>query len=316
MTTGRWKLGFSLALLTATLWGVLPIALKLLLDTMDAYTVTWYRFVVAAALLGAFLAYRQKLPSLSQLRQANKTILAVAILGLSGNYVLYLVGLDRVSPETAQMVIQLAPMFLLLGGLILFKETFRRIQWVGLVVLVGGLLLYFNDRFADFTDSDGSYYFGVMIIVVTAFLWAGYALAQKQLLGAFRSDQVLLIIYIAAVIIVFPTVQVSQIGELNRLEWFLLIFCCLNTLVAYGCFAEALAHWEASRVSAVLAVTPLITFFSIWLLARTYPGFMASEKLNALSILGASLVVVGSMLAALGRRRERAGTPVTPPLME
>ncbi len=316
MTTGRWKLGFSLALLTATLWGVLPIALKLLLDRMDAYTVTWYRFVAAAALLGAFLAYRRKLPSLSQLKQANKPVLAVAIFGLSGNYVLYLVGLDRVSPETAQMVIQLAPMFLLLGGLILFKETFRKIQWVGLLVLVGGLLLYFNDPLGDLTDFNGAYHFGVMIIVVTAFFWAAYALAQKQLLRAFRSDQVLLIIYIAAVIIVFPAVQLSQIGELNRLEWFLLIFSCLNTLVAYGCFAEALAHWEASRVSAVLAVTPLITFVSIWLLARTYPGVMASEKLNAPSIIGASLVVVGSMLAALGRRRERNGIPATPPLME
>lgn len=314
MTTGRWKLGFSLALLTAVLWGVLPIALKLLLETMDAYTVTWYRFVAAAALLGAFLAYRRKLPSMSQLKQANLLVLAVAIFGLSGNYILYMVGLDHVSPETAQMVIQLAPMFLLLGGLILFKETFRRIQGVGLIVLVGGLLLYFNDRLADLANSNGTYYFGVLIIMVAAFLWASYALAQKQLLRAFRSDQVLLIIYFAAAIIIFPTVKVSQLGELNQLQWFLLVFSCVNTLVAYGCFAEALAHWEASRVSAVLAVTPLITLVSIWLFARRYPDLMVSEQLNALSIIGASFVVLGSMLTALGRRRVRAGDPV--PLME
>jgi drug/metabolite transporter (DMT)-like permease len=315
MTTGRWKLGFSLALLTAVLWGVLPIALKLLLETMDAYTVTWYRFVAAAALLGAFLGYRQKLPSISQLKQANILVLAVAIFGLSGNYILYMVGLDHISPETAQMVIQLAPMFLLLGGLIHFKETFRRIQWVGLIVLVGGLLLYFNDRLADLANSNGTYYFGVLIIMVAAFLWASYALAQKQLLLAFRSDQVLLIIYFAAAIIIYPAVTVSQLGELSQLQWFLLIFSCLNTLVAYGCFAEALAHWEASRVSAVLAITPLITLVSIWLFARKFPDIMVSEQLNHLSIIGASLVVVGSMLTALGRRRERDGAPVTPPLM-
>ncbi len=34
-TTGRWKLGLALALTTALLWSVLPIALKLLLGQMD-----------------------------------------------------------------------------------------------------------------------------------------------------------------------------------------------------------------------------------------------------------------------------------------
>ena len=316
MTTGRWKLGLSLALFTAVLWGVLPIVLKLLLEKMDAYTITWYRFLAAAVLLGVFLAYRQKLPSMVQLKQANKLVLAIAIFGLSGNYILYVVGLDHVTPETSQMVIQLAPMFLLMGGLIHFKETFRRIQWAGLLILIAGLLLYFNNRLGDLIRFDGAYYFGVMIIVVAAFSWACYALAQKQLLRDFRSDQVLLIIYIAAAIVILPTIHTSQIGELNRFEWLLLIFCCLNTLAAYGCFAEALVHWEASRVSAVLAVTPLITLASIWVLARKYPEIVASEKLNTLSIIGASCVVVGSMLAALGSKRGRDDTPAAPPLME
>jgi drug/metabolite transporter (DMT)-like permease len=53
-TTGRWKLGLSFALLTAVMWGVLPIALKALLDRIDPYTLTWYRFLAAGALLGDF----------------------------------------------------------------------------------------------------------------------------------------------------------------------------------------------------------------------------------------------------------------------
>jgi uncharacterized membrane protein len=34
-TSGRWKLGFALALSTAMLWGVLPIALKIALKSVD-----------------------------------------------------------------------------------------------------------------------------------------------------------------------------------------------------------------------------------------------------------------------------------------
>ena len=61
-TSGRWQLGLALALTTAVCWGLLPIALKITLDGMDAWTLTWYRFATAAAVLGAFLAWRRRLP--------------------------------------------------------------------------------------------------------------------------------------------------------------------------------------------------------------------------------------------------------------
>ncbi len=61
-SSGRVGLGFSLALLTAVLWGLLPIALKWLLSSMSAATITWIRFVVAAVLVGLVLLARSKDP--------------------------------------------------------------------------------------------------------------------------------------------------------------------------------------------------------------------------------------------------------------
>jgi hypothetical protein len=43
ITSGRWVFGLLLALLTALLWGILPIKLKQVLQVMDPITVTWYR---------------------------------------------------------------------------------------------------------------------------------------------------------------------------------------------------------------------------------------------------------------------------------
>ena len=73
-------------------------------------------------------------------------LLAVATLALIGNYVLYLVALDHVTPSVTQVVIQLAPLLLLVGGVLMFREPFRRMQWAGFAVLVAGLLLFFNER--------------------------------------------------------------------------------------------------------------------------------------------------------------------------
>ena len=97
-TSGRWRLGALLALTTALMWGVLPIALKFTLAQMDAVTITWYRFLAAALILGAILAHRGRLPRLGALDSRGWILLVIAILGLCGNYVLYLLGLDYVTP--------------------------------------------------------------------------------------------------------------------------------------------------------------------------------------------------------------------------
>ncbi len=311
-TTGRWKLGLTLASLTALMWGVLPVVLKSLLQAMDAYTITWCRFLAATLVLGLYLVSRNRVPPLHRSRGSVWFFLAVAVVGLVGNYVLYLLGLDYVNPETSQMVIQLAPMFLLLGSLVFFHEPFQKIQWLGLVVLVSGLVLFFNDHLGDFSAHSGPYFVGVLITIIAAVVWAAYALAQKRLLQNFDSEQILAILYACAIILLLPTTSLDQLGRLNSAQWGLLLFACLNTLVAYGAFAESLAHWEASRVSAVLAVTPLITLFSVWLGHRWFPASLHPQELNSLSLTGAFLVVAGSIAAALGRRRKK----MTPRPME
>lgn len=51
ISSGRWVYGLCLSLLTALLWGILPIKLKQVLQVMDPVTVTWFRLAVSGALL-------------------------------------------------------------------------------------------------------------------------------------------------------------------------------------------------------------------------------------------------------------------------
>ena len=86
--SGRWQLGLGLSLLTVCLWGLLPIALKIMLKEMDAYTICWYRFLTSASLLGLYLAARKQLPDLRHHRSNVYGLLVLVILGLAGNYIL------------------------------------------------------------------------------------------------------------------------------------------------------------------------------------------------------------------------------------
>lgn len=297
--SGKSLTGFILALTTAVLWGMLPIALKVVLTELSANTITWVRFLVAAIFVVLVLWKQQNLPKLGKLKGKARTLMLIAVAGLLSNYILYLMGLNLLTAETAQVVIQLAPFLMMLGGIFIFRERLLLWQKIGAATLVAGLLLFFNDRLLLLVTQLGQDSFGILLVIIAAFTWAAYALAQKQLLMHFNSQQIMAFIYVAGALCFLPVIDITPVFELSLLHWALLLFCCLNTIVAYGAFAEALEHWEASKVSAVLAITPLLTILFANLAAWLWPGAPEPEALNLLAVLGAVLVVFGSAVTAL-----------------
>jgi drug/metabolite transporter (DMT)-like permease len=301
--SGRASLGFALAFVTMASWGVLPLALELVLRALDTATITWFRFLVSALLLGLVLARRGALPDLRHLGRSGWALLAAATLGLAANYITFLVGLDRTTPANAQVLIQLAPLLLSLGGIVIFRERFSRGQWLGFVVLVAGLAGFFAAQLRALADEAQRYLSGVAMLGIAALTWAGYGLAQKQLLRSLRAQGVMLCLYAGCMLCFWPWASPSALAGLGGGTLALLLFCAVNTLVAYGAFASALEHWEASRVSAVIALTPLATLGFSSVAAWIWPARFAAEVLSAPSLVGAALVVVGSLLVALGGRR-------------
>jgi drug/metabolite transporter (DMT)-like permease len=305
-TTGRWQLGLALALTTAVFWGLLPIALRITLTGMDAWTLTWYRFATASVALGAYLAWRRRLPIRAPLTRRGWWLYLAALLCLVANYVGYLVALELTSPTVAQVLIQLAPLFLLFGGVLVFRERFAPLQWAGFAVLVVGLAVFFHDRLAEVFSIDTRLGLGVVVMLFAATAWAVYGLAQKQLLAELASEQVLFLLYLGAVPLLLLPAAPAGLLALDRLQLGMLAFCCANTVIAYGCFAEALEHWEVSRVSAVVTLAPVITLLGVEAAAWLWPAAAPAEQLSGWNVLGALLVVAGSMTAALGARVNRA----------
>ena len=144
-------------------------------------------------------------------------------------------------------------------------------------MLLAGFGLFFNQRLDELLTSLGAYTTGVLTILLATSIWVFYALSQKQLLTVWHSQQVMMVIYLSCAALLTPWVHPLQALQLTPVQGWLLLACCLNTLVAYGAFAEALAHWEASRVSATLALTPLVTLLQ-WRWRRWYGLTMCTLK--------------------------------------
>jgi drug/metabolite transporter (DMT)-like permease len=298
-SSGRSGLGFVLAATTMLLWGVLPFALKIVLAAMDPQTITWWRFLISTLLLGGILAASGGWPRLAGLGGTGWVLLGVATLGLAANYLAYLVGLHLTTPASAQVLIQLAPLLLALGALVVFREPFGRWQWLGFGILAGGLLLFFASQLRALASEAERYLLGALSILVAALTWAVYGLAQKQLLHWLPSQPLMLCVYAGCTLCFTPGADPGAIRSLDAFQLGALLFCALNTLAAYGAFSAALQHWEASRVSAVLALTPLATLGASTLLSSLGPGWAAPERISATSWLGACGVVLGSLAMSL-----------------
>lgn len=296
--SGRWRLGLALALVTAACWATLPVALKMSLAVLDPLTLTWFRFAFAAVCMLAWLGLRDRLQPYRKLRGRDWRILLLATVLLLGNYLGYLLGVQQTTPGNAQLLIQLAPLLMALGGIWLFKERYVWGQWLGLAVIVAGLSLFFREQW-QIAAAQSRYLLGSAIVVLAAVSWAGYALIQKQLLLKLDSSHILTVIYVLSAIALWPFARPTVLLGLDGLHWVLLLFCAANTLVAYGAFAEALAHWQASRVSAILATTPLLCLLAVTVAHAVWPMSIAPERVGLLGLAGALLVVAGSAMSSL-----------------
>lgn len=296
--SGKRHYGVMLTFTSTIFWGILPIVFKVLVEKMDVFTIVWFRLLGAAIIVSFYIIRKYGFAPVFKIKGLVFFMTIITIIGLGGNYVTYALGIKYMTPGMAVVMIQLAPMMLMLGGIIIFREKFRSIQWIGLVVLLAGLIFFFHNRIREIFSGLNNISIGVIIIIFSAFLWAAYAMVQKQLLRYFPSEIVIARIYIGGVIFFFPLSHPSRILNLDPAQLGLLAFSSINTVIAYGCFSEALEHLEVSRIGLITAITPLVTLSAATGVAALLPGYISPENLDKLSIIGACLVVAGSMIGS------------------
>jgi drug/metabolite transporter (DMT)-like permease len=296
-------IGILLALTTAICWGALPIAMKQVLTVMEPPTVVFYRFLMASIGLGSILALRGKLPPLRLFRKPRwLALLAIATGGLFGNFLLFSSSLQYLSPTASQVIGQLSPVGMMVASVVVLKEKMRGTQVIGAIMLLCGLVMFFNTSLIEIFTRLTDYTLGVIFGVLAATVWVTYGVAQKVLLRRLASQQILFLLYTLCTIALLPLAKLDKIFLLSDWQLACLVFCGLNTLVGYGALAEAMARWQAAQVSAIITLTPLFTLLFSDLLALAWPDFFAMPLLNLVGYCGAFIVVSGAMYSAIGHR--------------
>lgn len=275
-------------------WSILPIALKLSADFIDAYSLSWFRFFIALIVTFAIQKYFGQLRQFKQLNKKDWGKLFLAGIFLIGNYISFVACLKYLSPGTAQLNFQVAPFFLAFGGLLFFKEKLSFIQIICFITLAMGMLMFFHPHL---NFDQNNIWIGVFTVQFSAFCWAGYALLQKSLLHKLSSNNIMLVLFALGAIVLAPFTQFHSFNMMDSFDWYIAIFCAVNTLVAYGCFGQAMRYWKTASISGMVALTPVFSFIITELVVDLgwWSNIIKGNDLDMLSISGIGVIVLSVM---------------------
>jgi drug/metabolite transporter (DMT)-like permease len=289
--------GILFAIITAILWGVLAIALKLSLKGLTPFDVSWFRFFMAFSTLALY--YYFKKPHYLRILKKPPLLLVIATLCLAANYYGFIEGVNLTSPSVAQVFIQIGPVLLAASGFLIFHEKANWRQIVGLFLVSAGLFVFYREQLHSVAANKGIWQTGIIWVIIAAVMWAVYSVFLKVLVLKHPPMQLNLFIFGLPVLLYLPFVNFSHFAGLGFTGWLILLFLGLNTLFAYGLLSLAIQYAEANKISVILVLNPILTFALMGLLGYVGVTWIAPEHYTLLTLIGALIVLAGAILTIM-----------------
>lgn len=289
--------GVLFATITALLWAILAIALKVILKELPPITVSWFRF--ALAFLFLFIYYlifdRKKIDIVR--KPPLFALIAGLFLGL--NYLGFIFGIYYTTPIVAQIFIQLGPVLLAFSGFLLFHEKISIRQGIGLVIVLIGLVIFYNEKILLVTQGLNVFKTGVLWLIFGAITWASYAIFQKKAVVLYDPMQLNLVIFGLPTLLLIPFVSFKLFASIDLNSWLILLFLGLNTLISYISLAYALKYLEANKISVIITLNPILTIILVYILSKSNVSWIDPEGFSLLTLLGSFTVLTGVILAVI-----------------
>jgi drug/metabolite transporter (DMT)-like permease len=294
--------GIIFACTTAVLWGILAIALKISLNHLSPVDITWFRFTLA--FIGLAFFYYFKKPTYLKILRRPPLLLIIASLCLAVNYYGFIEGVNLTSPSIAQIFIQTGPVLLALSGFIFFKEKLLLRQMLGLLIVITGLVFFYREHMNLLQNNFKHYQTGIIWVLTAALMWAIYTVFIKMLIKKYPPMQLNLVIFGLPAMMYLPLVNFSGFLYLTFIDWLIIVFLGLNTLIAYGTLSLAIKYIEANKVSVIIILNPVLTFIIMGIISSMNVSWVQKEHFSLAGLLGGFIVLVGAILTILQPSRK------------
>ena len=165
---------YALLSLTAAIWGVQPLFIKLAVREITPVSPTVARFVLISATIFLIMRWRRKTPLLPP----PACLLPLFCMGVSGvaiNNVAQFSGLQYSTVGNATLIASTTPAVTALLAALFLRERLLPVQWMGIVISLAGVLLLSSKGSLD-ALLHISFNYGDMLFFCAQLGWAAYTL--------------------------------------------------------------------------------------------------------------------------------------------
>jgi len=267
---------------TLVLFGSSFPAFKLATERFGVGTVVGLRFALATATL---IVIFRGLPALEP--RMWRRLLAIGALGLGGQAVTMIAGIDAGSSTLGALVLGLEPIGVAVAAVLVARERPTPATLVGPGLGLCGVAVV-SGLFTSGVSGGGR---PVAFLLVTVVLFAAYTVSVRREAGRVDAGAVALVTSIGACIVTLPLIaldaahgQVVQ-GDLDWSSVAVAVYIGVGSGIAYFLFAHVLSRLPASRFAVAMYAVPTLGVLASWAVLGERP--IARDVVGGAMILAA-----------------------------
>jgi drug/metabolite transporter (DMT)-like permease len=258
----------------------------------------FHRFLLAIPLYWAIAATLPR-PAVAEGSERPGTVRDFVLIAMAGVYLAadvavwhYSIQMTTIANST--LLANVAPVFVVLGGWLLFRTQVTGIYLIGLAAAMTGVFILSRASLSLSQD----HFIGDLLGIVTAVFYAAYQMSVERLRKRFSTVTIMKYAIPVSALVMLPVALASgeDLLPVTLAGWgFLIALAAGPQVFGQGLIAWALAHLPVAFTSVSLLVQPVTAALVAWALFGEHIGLQQG--------IGAVIVLGGIMLARRGSIR-------------
>ncbi len=282
--------GMLLVILGASMWGIMGVFVRgLYASGYSTYDVSFVRCFLAGIVFLLIKAMKQ--PEILKVDKKGLIVcIMYGIVAYGFSFVTYGISVERIPVAVAIVLMFMSPIWVTLLGILVFKEKLRKETIVTIIICIFGAALVSNLVGVSAGCMD---IIGILTGIMNGFGVALQIMIPRYFSEKYEKDTMLIYGFLGASLMLafftdFSLIRASLGSpEAGSILWNLFGVGILCTLVANGSFVKS-TQYINTTTSSILAAIEVVVGAGV--------GYLFfNEKLTALQIIGAIIVIIGSL---------------------
>ena len=273
----------------AFVWGTSFTVSKLALRSIPPLSLAWIRFVLASAILLAWLVIRHE--DLRLDRREFGAMMLGGILGYALNHIFENVGLALSTASEISLMMGVFPVLSLVVEGLVYHRRFSRIAVAGIALSVVGVVLIVNPR-SLMGAFEGKRLLGDGLIILSGICWAFYSILVKNLSRNSSASRTAMFQMLFGSIVLLPLVGAFEQpvfpvpAEGMWAVIYLAVFCSVG---GYSLYNYGVARMASTQAVNILNLVPVFGVLTSWVVLHA--------TVTVMQLAGGAVVLLGVLLS-------------------